>query len=929
MDRAYDTEDYIERPAKKARLLAPPSPARSVTSDAAFDDTDDLYESPLKASIPQAPNGQIEQSTSFHPLHSAPHIMSGSIPGLGLLEATIQQSGHNYHATEFMKDQGNNPHENDGSGRTDFEPGKAIILPAEAAPKEATLTPRLSTTPSGDLQIEVVSVDLIGHGDATTNSSATENDNSSATQNDNPSESSGLEDGNYSGNLGSQIADLSTENLDSTNIEISLQAASKGRDDEHEMSALNNSFEEDFRNTTSSNNSRTEGLLLVLKANGSSVPGSDKDGILDSVVHTKSLEFIDTTEPSNRTSPSGSPKSNTSAGGVELQAATVKAAGDVEYSVARRPIQTSEPAEWQNDSTDMDSSSSSSDSNSSSSVGGDDEDYEFLDAEEQARILMRGDGGDDDDGANQNGKGSGGQLRTANERPEEKVERPNVVVTPEMQILELGIAENVVENYLLIKATISGETQVLESGSVLCLEDRTVIGAVAETLGRVESPLYSVAFSSAAEVEQYGVTKGTRIYYVVEHAYYVFTQPLKMLKGSDASNQHDEEVGHEELEFSDDEAEAEYKRKLKQGRLEKKTIKMETDQEATGFAPSTGLPPPDVQQYPTGPMNYDDDQGDDMYTPLARPSNLLDMSQSTINPPQIRNSRGSFDRVYGGRGQGERGRGRGERVRGRGDRGRGQPNRDRGGQKGNNGEGSNHRSENRGRGYHGNRGDRSGNSVQSSQISTNPLNYPTVTDQQTQHPSDHEAFLPLQALPGQTEGTYQHGLQNTSAPYQPTTHHWGHDAVAAYDPNYPQGLPSNQMPMSPGGTIPAGAFVNPAFFRNQNQPNSPAPMYYQQQPYSHQPYTHQPYAQQAYSQQPYAQQPYSQQPYSQQSYQQPYQQQAYQQEQYQQGMTQQFQQQFQQQYQYNPHQPLQPANQWNQHPYQTNAGSQFGDSGSF
>lgn len=32
------------------------------------------------------------------------------------------------------------------------------------------------------------------------------------------------------------------------------------------------------------------------------------------------------------------------------------------------------------------------------------------------------------------------------------------------------------------------------------------------------------------------------------------------MKGSDASNVHDEEVGEDEVEFSDDEAEAAYKR---------------------------------------------------------------------------------------------------------------------------------------------------------------------------------------------------------------------------------------------------------------------------------------------------------------------------------------------------------------------------------
>lgn len=39
---------------------------------------------------------------------------------------------------------------------------------------------------------------------------------------------------------------------------------------------------------------------------------------------------------------------------------------------------------------------------------------------------------------------------------------------------------------------------------------------------------------------------------------------LKRLKGSDASNVHDEEPGEDEIEFSDDEAEAVHRSRLKQ-----------------------------------------------------------------------------------------------------------------------------------------------------------------------------------------------------------------------------------------------------------------------------------------------------------------------------------------------------------------------------
>lgn len=43
----------------------------------------------------------------------------------------------------------------------------------------------------------------------------------------------------------------------------------------------------------------------------------------------------------------------------------------------------------------------------------------------------------------------------------------------------------------------------------------------------------------------------------------MFVSQIKRFKGSDASNMHDEEPADDELEFSDDEAEAAYKRESK------------------------------------------------------------------------------------------------------------------------------------------------------------------------------------------------------------------------------------------------------------------------------------------------------------------------------------------------------------------------------
>lgn len=319
-------------------------------------------------------------------------------------------------------------------------------------------------------------------------------------------------------------------------------------------------------------------------------------------------------------------------------------------------------AEWEVDSSPYESSSDSSSSDDSSSDDSDEDeedlDYAMLDPAEQARILMQ-DAGSDDEGPSKGGK-TGGHIRTINEKPEEVIPKPDIVVTPEMVIEELGSVEAAVEGTVLIKGKVSGEYQVLESGSVLCTKDRIVLGVVAETLGRVEQPLYTVRFTNDEAIQEAGLAeKGTPVYYVQQHSTFVFTQPLKGLKGSDASNVNDEEIGDEEREFSDDEAEAEWKRQKKEGRQSRRDAK--NGAENATRPKKMNFNGPSMYDDSTE-INYDDveTKEDDGYTPLARPSNLHEM----MSQPGLA-SGGKQDHAGRGSGynRGGRGRGRGGRDR--------------------------------------------------------------------------------------------------------------------------------------------------------------------------------------------------------------------------------------------------------------------------
>ncbi|TID22071.1 DNA mismatch repair protein [Venturia nashicola] len=360
---------------------------------------------------------------------------------------------------------------------------------------------------------------------------------------------------------------------------------------------------------------------------------------------------------------------------------------DPEFLRAAEENKDNEDAEWQFDpsdavsseSSESDSSSNSSDEDSSEQDSDEDSDEDSSDGSgvlltpaEQARILM--------EGTYEDGPITSAPLRTHNEKPEEFKPKPNFDITPAMRITELGHVQSVIDNYIMVAANTSGEYAVLESESVLCLQDRTVLGVVHETIGQVQSPIYLIGYNTVEEVKETGVAKGTKVFYVDAHSKFVFTQEIQKSKGTDASNVFDEPVAEEEMAFSDDEEEQAFKRQRKADRKEQA---MRESQDGVYSSNSsqpqrrpqrpTGIAANSSQQtaYPTT-MKYDDDDDADsdqgMYKPLARPDNLHEMmiygAPEERLPRSVTNGRGRgrgdrqwVDRGRGGRGRGGRGRG--------------------------------------------------------------------------------------------------------------------------------------------------------------------------------------------------------------------------------------------------------------------------------
>ncbi|KAL8985985.1 MAG: hypothetical protein Q9177_004290 [Variospora cf. flavescens] len=487
-------------------------------------------------------------------------------------------------------------------------------------------------------------------------------------------------------------------------------------------------------------------------------------------------------------------------------------------------------AEFEIDSSPIESSSESDSDSSSSSAA--DSDYVMLNPEEEARRLMEEHGGSDDE--SKGSKATSGPLRTLNEKPDEVVPKPQIEVTPAMAIAELGSVEQVVENSILIKAKTSGERQALEAGSLLCLGDRSVIGVIAEILGQVQQPYYSVRFTNSAAIVEAGIVKGTSIFNVEQHSQYVFTQNIKAFKGSDASNIHDEEVGDDELEFSDDEAEAEHKRRVKQERLARRGGRSDRGDGFTRGSRGVRTQPSgrsnqgvDRDRQPP-PISYDEqDDGEDLYTPLARPSNLHEFMghgeapQENLVPRVNSTSRGHDPR----RGKPDRGKGRGERGHGHGSRG-GRGNR-RGGA-GYNGDFPNHQSNNPRQLQHHN---------PPSHAHPAPPPPSSLPNQHPSFPSTQNVHLPASpyawsnAHPShQYNPLYGHSPQQATPFYQQPAY-TNHNPHAYQYPQMnatPQSLPFPQhhqypphqaaSPTTPAPPhIPPGAHINPAFFSPTSQ----------------------------------------------------------------------------------------------------------------
>ena len=192
------------------------------------------------------------------------------------------------------------------------------------------------------------------------------------------------------------------------------------------------------------------------------------------------------------------------------------------------------------------------------------------------------------------GGGPGGRLATVHEVVNEDVVIPEITeVDPKEALERVGEILSILQDRIVIVKGIASQVaghapdRVLDTETLLVFEDRKVLGYVGsschsltvhpflvsdtfrmlqihETFGPTHQPLYQVQFNNKFPLDKERAQVSRPIFHVPGRSNFVFVDRLKLAKGSDASNAHDEEPGEDEVEFSDDEREAAYKRMLKE-----------------------------------------------------------------------------------------------------------------------------------------------------------------------------------------------------------------------------------------------------------------------------------------------------------------------------------------------------------------------------
>ncbi|KAI3774187.1 hypothetical protein L1987_48732 [Smallanthus sonchifolius] len=153
-----------------------------------------------------------------------------------------------------------------------------------------------------------------------------------------------------------------------------------------------------------------------------------------------------------------------------------------------------------------------------------------------------------------------------------------VTIQPHHQTLPVGVILSIMGAQVIVEGV--EDHNPLNEGSILWItESRSPLGVVDEIFGPVKNPYYIIRYNSETEIPT-GIQQGCLISFVPEFADHVLNSNNNLYKkGYDASGENDEELS-DELEFSDDEKEAEYKKMLKMSKRGSNEQNMKKDKKS-------------------------------------------------------------------------------------------------------------------------------------------------------------------------------------------------------------------------------------------------------------------------------------------------------------------------------------------------------------
>jgi len=83
-----------------------------------------------------------------------------------------------------------------------------------------------------------------------------------------------------------------------------------------------------------------------------------------------------------------------------------------------------------------------------------------------------------------------------------------------MNIIELGVVREIIDETVVVETSHSHVP--LDEESILCFEDRKILGRVFEIFGPVAKPLYSVKFNTADEIDHEATYPGAKVFFTPE-----------------------------------------------------------------------------------------------------------------------------------------------------------------------------------------------------------------------------------------------------------------------------------------------------------------------------------------------------------------------------------------------------------------------------